>query len=137
MTARVREVTAAATAAGSSVKRSGSMSAKTGRAPAIMMARALNAADSGVVITSSPAPMSRARSASASASVPVPTPIARAALTGRGELSLERLELGAEDEPAAHDHALDRLTDGRRIRTRPQIKERNHIVPTYCGRCSR
>ena len=45
MTARVREVTAAATAAGSSVKRSRSMSAKTGRAPTIMMARALYAAE--------------------------------------------------------------------------------------------
>ena len=40
MIAAVREVTAAAAARGSSVRRSASMSAKTGRAPAIMMASA-------------------------------------------------------------------------------------------------
>ena len=32
--------------------------------------------------------------------------VARAA--GRGELRLERLDLGAEDEPAAREHAVDR-----------------------------
>src|SRR6185295_12632732 len=79
MMARVRGVTAAAAAAGSSVSRSGSMSAKTGRAPVIMIASAEYAAESGAVITSSPGPMPTARSASASASVPVPTPIACAA----------------------------------------------------------
>ena len=55
------------------------MSANTGRAPAIMIASAEYAADSGEVMTSSPGPMPSARSASASASVPVPTPTACAA----------------------------------------------------------
>ena len=40
MIAAVRGVIAAATAAGSIVRRSGSMSANTGRAPAIMIASA-------------------------------------------------------------------------------------------------
>ncbi len=74
--ARVFIVTAASAARGSNVSRSGSMSAKTGRAPAIMIASAEYAADSGAVITSSPGPMPHARSASAMASVPVPTPTA-------------------------------------------------------------
>ena len=46
--------------------RSGSMSANTGVAPAIMIASAVYAADSGVVITSSPGPMPSARSAARS-----------------------------------------------------------------------
>ena len=76
MIAAVRGVIAAAVAAGSIVRRSASMSANTGVAPAIMIASAEKAADSGEVITSSPGPMPIARSASASASVPVPTPTA-------------------------------------------------------------
>ena len=79
MIARVRGVIAASMAAGSSVSRAGSMSANTGVAPAITIARALKAAESGAVITSSPAPMPSARSVSASASVPVPTPTANRA----------------------------------------------------------
>ena len=52
------------------------MSANTGRAPAIMMANAVYAADNGVVMTSSPGPMPDARRINASASVPLPTPTA-------------------------------------------------------------
>src|SRR5687768_6521640 len=74
--ARVRLVIAASTRRGSSVSRSGSMSANTGRAPAIITASAENAADSGGVITSSPGPMSSARRINAIASVPLPTPTA-------------------------------------------------------------
>jgi len=77
--AAVRGVTRASTCAGSSVRRSMSMSANTGVAPAIMMANAEYAAESGAVITSSPGPMPSARNASAIASVPVPTPTAWAA----------------------------------------------------------
>ena len=101
------------------------------------MARALNAADSGVgdhLVAGADIEGSQRQRQRIRAGSDANRPIG---MTGGGELSLERLELGAEDEPAAHDDALDRLTDGRRIRTRPQIKERNHIVPTYCGRCSR
>ena len=76
MIAAVRGVIAASVAAGSIVRRSGSMSANTGLAPVITMASALKAADNGAVMTSSPGPMPSARSVSASASVPVPTPTA-------------------------------------------------------------
>ena len=77
--ARVRAVIACSIRSGSSVRRSASMSTKIGRAPTMMMASAVYAADSGVVMTSSPGPMSRARRMSASASVPLPTPTACAA----------------------------------------------------------
>src|SRR3954470_6803770 len=55
------------------------MSANTGRAPAIMIASAEYAAESGDVMTSSPGPMPSARREIASASVPAPTPIAAGA----------------------------------------------------------
>ncbi len=90
------------------------MSANTGRAPAIMIASAEYAAESGDVMTSSPGPMPRARSAiamrvGAGADADGLWRAARG-----GELALERLELRAEHEPAALDHALDRrLHDGR------------------------
>src|SRR6478609_3019083 len=52
------------------------MSAKTGRAPAIITASAEYAAESGGVMTSSPGPISRPRKINVMASVPVPTPTA-------------------------------------------------------------
>ena len=72
----LRGVTAAEIASASIVRRPGSMSANTGLAPAISTASAVYAAESGVVITSSPGPMPSARRISAIASVPLPTPTA-------------------------------------------------------------
>ena len=54
----------------------GSMSANTGVAPTIAIASALATNVNGVVMTSSPGPMSRARSAKCRASVPELTPTA-------------------------------------------------------------
>ena len=71
------------------------MSANTGRAPAIITARAEYAAESGAVITSSPGPMSSARRASVMASVPVPTPDGMRAAAGLRERGLEALDLRA------------------------------------------
>src|SRR5207237_180220 len=59
--ARVCGPMSAAIRFGSIVSRTGSMSAKTGVAPTIMTARAVNAAESGVVMTSSPLPLPRVR----------------------------------------------------------------------------
>ena len=65
MIARVRGVTAAATAAGSMHSVAASTSTKTGRAPARTITLAVAGQVSGVVMTSSPspAPMPSARSA--------------------------------------------------------------------------
>jgi hypothetical protein len=73
---RVRGVMRAATLAGSRLKLSGSMSANTGVAPTMEIASAEAKKVNGVVITSSPGPMSSARNASTSASVPLATPVA-------------------------------------------------------------
>ena len=105
--ARVRVVMARSTASGSIVNRRGSTSAKTGRAPAIRIASAVNAADNGVVMTSSPRPMPSARRMRASASVPVADTNGMCGSAGRCELGLERLHFRTEDEPAARDHAID------------------------------
>ena len=112
MMAAVRDVTAASTAAGSIVPLSSSTSANTGVAPAIRMASPENAADTGEVMTSSPGPMpsgaqgqrDRVRAVSDADRV------ARAGMLG--ELGFERRELGPEHEPAARDHAVDRLPHG-------------------------
>ena len=91
------------------------MSANTGRAPAITIASAVYAADSGVVITSSPGPMPSARRMSAMrvGAVADADGVRRA---GRGgELRLERLDLRAEHEPAAVDDALDGRADRGRL----------------------
>ena len=56
--------TAAATARGSRLRVSGSTSTNTGRAPVATMARAVKAAESDVVITSSPGPTPRTARAS-------------------------------------------------------------------------
>ena len=105
------------------------MSANTGRAPAIMIASAEYAADSGdgndFVARTRPR---AARRASASASVPVPTPTACARLARLGELLLEGLQLRPQHEPAALDHALDRRANVRRVDARLEIEERNHAA---------
>src|SRR6184192_1270956 len=69
--ARVRGVSAAATAAGSMLKVSGSTSTKTGVPPALWIAPAVAKNVNGVVITSSPGSSRSALSASSSASVPL------------------------------------------------------------------
>ncbi|MBK8940565.1 MAG: hypothetical protein IPM79_23870 [Polyangiaceae bacterium] len=74
--ARVLSVMAARTALGSRLYVSGSMSAKTGVAPTRRIAPAVAKKDSGVVMTSSPAPSSSAMSETSSASEPDDTPIA-------------------------------------------------------------
>ena len=65
----------ASTAAGDRLKVTGSMSQKSGRAPARAMVPAVAKNVNGLVMTSSPAPMSSAMSASSSASVPEETPM--------------------------------------------------------------
>ena len=87
MTARVLAVTAAATAAGSTTKVSGSMSTSTARAPHSSTTLAVAGNVYAGTITSSPGPISSARSARCSAAVPddtaaawaVPTALAIAA----------------------------------------------------------
>src|SRR5690606_27042723 len=74
--ALVREVTAASTASAQMLKVSGSMSTKTGVAPARWIELPVAKNEYGLVITSSPGPTSSARSARMSASVPDPQPIA-------------------------------------------------------------
>ena len=76
MIAFVFGVMAASTAATETLNVFGSMSTKTGVAPALWMVPAVAKKVNGVVITSSPRPMSRALSASSSASVPLAHPIA-------------------------------------------------------------
>ena len=71
--ALVRAVTARATASGATLRVRGSRSAKTGRAPTAITARAVKAADKGEVTTSSPGPTPRARRPSWRASVPFAT----------------------------------------------------------------
>ena len=63
------------TAAALRLKLAGSMSQNSGRAPARAMVPAVAKNVNGLVITSSPAPMSSAMSASSSASVPEDTPM--------------------------------------------------------------
>ena len=74
--ALVLSVRAAATAAGSMLKVTGSMSTNTGRAPVRQMVPAVAKNVYAGQITSSPAPTSRAMSATSRASVPELTPMA-------------------------------------------------------------
>ena len=57
------------------------------------------------------------------------------------ELALERLELGAQHEPSARDHPIDRGAHVGRVRSRLQIEEGNHswtdAGAAVCFRCSR
>ena len=76
-------------------------------------------------MTSSPRPTPSARSTSAIASVPVPTPTACRGAGGRGELTLERLDLGPEDEPAAGHDPLDRGADIGGVLVQRQRQERH------------
>ena len=112
-------------APGRCVSRDGSMSANTGRAPAIMIASAVYAADSGVVMTSSPGPMPSARRISAMR-VGAGADADRVRRAGRRrELCLERLDLRAEHEPAARDDAIDRRANGVRVFAGRQRQERD------------
>ena len=76
MTALVRGVTAAASAAGSRLKVAGSMSANTGLAPTRWAQPAVAKKLNGVVTTSSPWPTPSAIRATSRASVPDDTPSA-------------------------------------------------------------
>ncbi len=77
MTARVRGVIARSVAARSRVYVTGSMSTKTGVAPAIMIVVAEATNENAGVMTSSPGPTPSAVNASRSASVPEATPSAQ------------------------------------------------------------
>ncbi len=74
--ARLRGDTTCCTAAGSRLYVSGSMSANTTEAPVWMIASAVAKKVNGVVITSSPGPISSARSVNSMAAVPDATPTA-------------------------------------------------------------
>ena len=76
MMAFVFGVIAAAIAAGEMLKVFGSMSTNTGVAPTLWIVPAVAKKVNGVVITSSPRPMSSARIARRIASVPLAQPIA-------------------------------------------------------------
>ena len=76
MMARVRDVTARRTAAGSMLKVTGSMSTKTGVAPTRAIDPAVAKNENVLVMTSSPCPMPSAISAASSASVPEDTAMA-------------------------------------------------------------
>ena len=90
---------------------SGSMSTNTGVAPTLWIVPAVAKKVNGVVITSSPRPMSSARSASSSASVPLAQPIAcfvcDSSATSRSS-SADRL---AEDEGLVLDDLHHRRDD--------------------------
>ena len=120
-------MSAAATARGSRLSVAASTSTNTGRAPACTIASAVKAAESEVVTTSSPAPMPSARSARCSASVPFADGDGVARPERRGELALERLDLGPEDEPAGVEHARDRGVDlaAQRGDVRAEVDEGN------------
>ena len=83
------------------------MSTSTGRAPTRTIAPAVAKNEYVVVTTSSPALMSSAISASSSASVPDDTAIACGMPSMRGELALERVDLGPHDEALAVADARD------------------------------
>ncbi len=72
-----------------------------------MIASAEYAADSGDVITSSPAPMPSPRSASAMASVPVPTPTAYSAPLARANSASNASTSGPSTYQPRCDDAFD------------------------------
>ena len=134
--ARVRGVIAASTSRGSRVSRSGSMSVKTGRAPAIITASAEYAAESGGVITSSPGPISSARRIKVIASVPVPTPTAYGTPLAAANSVSKASTSGPEDEPSARDHTVDGGAHGGRVLTGRERVKRNpnrHNAEGSCG----
>ena len=101
------------------------MSANTGRAPAIMMASALYAADSGVVMTSSPGPMSSARRINAMASVPVPTPTACAAPVAAANSASKASTSGPSTNQPLRDDTRDGGSDRLAVLTKGHRQEGN------------
>ena len=87
------------------------MSTNTGVAPSRLTQPAVAKNEYVGVMTSSPGPMPSAISATSSASVPDETPIAWSTSSCVGELALERVDLGAEDEPLAVADARDGRED--------------------------
>ena len=114
----MRVVIAASIARGSIVSRSGSMIGKDRRRARHLIASAEYAADSGVVITVA-ARLCRALEAQRERVGAGATPTANETHRHRGELRLERRELGTEDEPPSLDDAIDRRAHGRRVRAGP------------------
>ena len=93
------------------------MSANTGRAPTIMIASAEYAADSGVVITSSPGPTpSAAQRNRDRVGAGADAHRFSAPQAGANSCSNARSS-GPEHEPAARDHAVDGV-DARRASSR-------------------
>ena len=125
MIAAVREVMAAAAAAGSSVSRSGSMSANTGVAPAIMIAkRGKGRRDRGRdhFVTRADAHRAQRQRQRVRA---VPDTDAMSAAGRRRELGFERLDFRSQNEPAALDDAIDGLTDDLGVRAGDERHERD------------
>ena len=83
----------------------GSTSTKTGVAPAMTTVVAEATKENAEVMTSSPGATPTAFRASSSASVPEPVPTPWRAPHEGGQLALERLPLGPEDEAAGVEHA--------------------------------
>jgi hypothetical protein len=91
-----------------------------------MMASAENAADSGDVITDAEgAQRERERVG------PRTNPHGRGRSGRVRQLAFERVQLGAQDEPAASDHPIDRSPDETFIVARPQREKRNRV--DVCG----
>ena len=92
-----------------------------------MIASAVYAADSGDVITSSPgADAERAQDQRDRVGAGADADGVRRAGRG-GELLLERLDLGSEDEPAARDHAIDRAPHVGGVLAGHERHERNPV----------
>src|SRR3954453_19080261 len=95
--AAVRSVTAAVEACGSRFSVTGSLSAKTGRAPSKTHAFAEATNENGDVTTSSPSPTPMARSARCSAAVPDDTALAYGAPTRAANASSKAVTRGPSD----------------------------------------
>ena len=107
----VRGVSAPATRSGSRFSVRGSTSTNTGRAPACSTASAVKAAEIEVVTTSSPGPTPSARRARCERVGAVPDRHRVPRAERRGQLALEGLPLGAEDEPAGVEDPRHRLVE--------------------------
>ena len=136
MIAVVRAVIAAATAAGSTLKVSGSMSTSTGVAPTRETQPAVAKNEKVGVITSSPGPIPSAISAASSASVPDERADGVPHAEQAGEIRFEPLDLGTADEPLAVADPGDRREDlvpkGPVLRL--QIEQRDHARGVSGGR---
>src|SRR5881396_1671588 len=102
---------AATMRSGSIVRRTGSMSANTGRAPVIMIARAVYAAESAQCERDGVGAVADADGV-------------RRASRG-GEFRFERLDFRSQHEPAPRDHPVDRAPHVRRIFTGRKRHEGN------------